>query len=539
MFVIKLRFLKKLQQFTQMKNFSNFATLSPFRTRSYTSVFCAPILLAASMQYASAAENNNGSYYVERKSYGTSLETEPPKYVKQLNKTWLKDVNGFEDVSWLDIGLDHRIRYEHRDNDFRRAKDVIDDPILLRTRAYVGIKDILDPLRFAVELGDARRNHSQFSREYDTRDVNQGEVVQAYLELFFKETPLGKDELGNNRPISIKVGRQALEQGDKRLVARNGYRNTTNNFEGVRAIIGQQSNDWQLETFAFKPVQRFTVQADEDNDAQHFYGALGNWRRWSQVINLQPYYYLLKQDGDKVKYDLNGRDETSATRRIDRTIHTAGLRAYGVLGKTGWDYDTNYVKQWGEQDTSLTNKTKIDHDAYAYNAELGYTFDQSWKPRLSGFYGVATGDKSSTDKKNQRFERLFGFARPWSNSDTMEMSNIRATKLRVEFDPKVSFIKNLKIDAGYNWYRLESDTDSWGPATLRDTKGLSGSDIGEEFDITARFPINSQIYTSIGYAHFMAGNFTKNATQIASNKNDPTRRDDSDYLYVQFEISAF
>jgi len=523
-----------------MKSLSNLTAPSrPIRTKSYTSAFCAPILLAASMQYASAAESTSGTYYVERKSYGTSLETEPPKYVKQLNKTWLKDVSGLEDVSWLDIGLDHRIRYEHRDNDFRRAKDVIDDPILLRTRAYVGIKDILDPLRFAVELGDARRNHSQFSREFDTRDVNQGEVVQAYLELFFKETPLGKDDLGNNRPISIKVGRQALEQGDKRLVARNGYRNTTNNFEGVRTIIGQQSNDWQLETFAFKPVQRFTVQADEDNDAQHFYGALGNWRRWSEVINLQPYYYLLKQDGDKVKYDLNGRDETSATRRIDRTIHTAGLRAYGVLGKTGWDYDTNYVKQWGEQDTSLTNKTKIDHDAYAYNAEVGYTFDQSWRPRLSGFYGVATGDKSSTDKKNQRFERLFGFARPWSNSDTMEMSNIRATKLRVEFDPKVSFIKNLKIDAGYNWYRLESDTDSWGPATLRDTKGLSGSDIGEEFDITARFPINSQIYTSIGYAHFMAGNFTKNATQISSNKNDPTRRDDSDYLYVQFEISAF
>ncbi len=158
----------------------------PTRTKSYTSAFCAPILLAASMQYASAAEGTSGTYYVERKSYGTSLETEPPKYVKQLNKTWLKDVSGLEDVSWLDIGLDHRIRYEHRDNDFRRAKEVIDDPILLRTRAYVGIKDILDPLRFAVELGDARRNHSQFSREFDTRDVNQGEVVQAYLELFLK-----------------------------------------------------------------------------------------------------------------------------------------------------------------------------------------------------------------------------------------------------------------------------------------------------------------------------------------------------------------
>lgn len=496
------------------------------------------LLLGISTPLANAAEAVMGSYYKERQSYGTSLETEPPKYVKQLNKTWLKDYQGLEGVDWLDVGLDYRIRYENRDNDFRRAKGVIDEPVLLRTRGYIGIKDILDPLRFAVELGDARRNHSQFTREFDTRDVNYAEVVQAYLELYFKESVLGQDDLGNERPISVKVGRQALEQVDKRLVARNGYRNTTNNFEGVRAVIGQQSNDWQLDMFAFKPVQRFTDEPDQNNDAQHFYGALGHWRKWSEHVTLQPYYYLLEQDGDKVKYDLNGRDETSNTRKIDRTIHTAGIRSYGVLAKS-WDYDANFVRQWGEQDTSLVNNTKVDHEAYAYNAELGYTFNQPWKPRLSGFYGLVTGDKNPTDTKNQRFERLFGFARPWSNSDTFEMSNIRTTKLRVEFDPKFSFINNFKIDTGYSWYRLESDTDSWGPATLRDRTGVSGSKIGEEFDITARFPINKYVNTSIGYAHFMAGDFTKNATQIVSNANDPSRKDHSDYLYVQLEMSAF
>lgn len=185
------------------------------------------------------------------------------------------------------------------------------------------------------------------------------------------------------------------------------------------------------------------------------------------------------------------------------------------------------------------NNTKVDHDAYAYNAELGYTFNQPWKPRLSGFYGLVTGDKNPTDNKNQRFDRLFGFARPWSNTDAMEMSNIRTTKLRVEFDPKFSFINNLKIDTGYSWYRLESDTDSWGPASLRDRTGVSGSEIGEEFDITARFPINKHMNTSIGYSHFMAGDFTKHATQIVSNANDPSRKDHSDYLYVQLEMSAF
>ncbi len=497
------------------------------------------LLMGTGFPLAYADDIAKTSYYVERKSYGTSIETEPPKYVKQLNKTWLNQYDSLKDISWLDIGLDYRMRYENRDNDFRRPKDVIDEPILLRTRGFIAIKDILDPLRFTLEVEDSRRNHSQFSRDFDTRDVNYAEPIQAYAELYFKETFLGKDDLGNNRPISIKAGRHAFEQVDKRLIARNNYRNTTNTFQGVRATIGQKSNDYQIEAFAFNPIQRFTDQLDQRNDSQKFYGVVGDWRSWSELVTLQPYYYLLEQDGDKMKLDLNGREETNISRKIDRTIHTAGLRAYGVLGKTGWDYDANYVTQLGKQDTSLTNKTRIDHEAYGYNAELGYTFNHAWKPRLSAFFGLATGDKRAADHKNQRFERLFGFARPWSNTDTFEMSNIRTPKLRLEFEPSVSFINNLKIDTGYSWYTLESDTDTWGPTSLRDRTGKSGDKIGEELDITARFPINKFVYTSIGYTHFWAGDFTKRAAGIASNANDATRRDDSDYLYVQLEVSAF
>ena len=341
------------------------------------------LLFDSNTNLANAEDSVKNTYYVERRSFGTSLETEPPKYVKQLNKTWLKNYQGLEDVNWLDIGLDYRFRYEFRNNDFRRSQDVIDEPLLLRTRGFVAIKDILDPLRLTLEVEDARRNHSQYSRDFDTRDINYAEPIQAYAELYFKETPLGKDDLGNNRPISIKAGRLAFEKVDKRLLARNNYRNTTNNFQGLRATFGHQKNDWEVDVFAFNPVQRFTDQLDQRNESQKFYGIVTDWRRWSEVISFQPYYYLLEQDGDKVKFDLNGREETNNTRKIDRTIHTAGLRTYGVLGHTGWDYDTNYVQQWGDQGTSLTNKTKVKHDAYGYNAEIGYTFDHAWKPRLS------------------------------------------------------------------------------------------------------------------------------------------------------------
>jgi hypothetical protein len=503
--------------------------------------------LAEIAQEEKNAKLAQNGYYVERKSYGTGRETEPPRYVKQLNKTWLKDIDGLENVDWLDIGLDYRFRYEARDNDFRRKSDTIDEPILLRTRGYVAIKDILDPLRFTLEVEDARRNHSQFTREFDTRDVNYAEPIQAYLELFFKETPLGKDDLGNNRPISIKAGRQAFEFTDRRLLARNEWRNTTNNFQGVRATIGQQKNDWQLDLLALKPVQRLTNQLDEVDHAQDFFGVIGDWRRWSEYVTLQPYYYLLKQEGSEVKYDANGKDAAANT-KIDREIHTAGLRAYSVIGNTGWDYDVSYVKQWGNQDRLSSSGAFIadlDHDAYAYNAELGYSFNHAWKPRLSVFYGFASGDKNPTDGKNHRFERLFGFARPWSNDDYFQMENISAPKVRAEFEPQLSWLPGLKVDAGYSWYRLDSDRDRWNGAGLRDNTGQSGKDVGEEFDVRLRFPINKQISANIGYAHFWAGDFTKatvakkGSLTGGTNDADPNRRDNSDFFYVEVSASAF
>lgn len=485
-----------------------------------------------------AAKKAANGYYVERKSYGTQKETEPPRYVKQANKTWLKDYDAFSDVDWLDVGLEYRARYEYRDNDFRRSDENIDHPLLLRTRAYVGVKNILDPLRFAVELQDSRRNHGDYTREYDTRDVNQADILQGYLELYFDQNFLGKDDLGNNRPVWVRAGRLAWESLDRRLIARNEWRNTTNTFQGVRANIGEKKNDWQLEVFAVKPVQRFTTRLDEVDHSQNFYGVIGDWRGLSEYVTFEPYYFLLKQDGDEVQYDANGK-AAAANTKIDREIHTAGLRTYGVLGS--WDYDFIYNKQWGHQDR-LSNAgafiAELDHDAYAYSAEVGYSFKHPWKPRVSASYGVASGDKNPTDGKNERFERLFGFARPWSNNDYIQMENVRTPKVHLEFDPQVSFLQNVKVDTSFSWYKLDSDTDRWNAgANLRDQTGRSGKDLGKEYDLRVRFPINQYASLNLGYAHFWAGDFVQDTSRrVAGQAN---RDDSSDFFYTELTLLGF
>ena len=500
---------------------------------------------------ARVAEREKNGYYVERKSYGTGKETDPPRYVKQANKTWLKDFDSFLDTNWLDLGLEQRFRYEYRDNDFRRrdqtedkrGSQTLDEPILLRTRAYIGIKNILDPFRFALEIQDSRQNRGGYIHEAETRDTNDLHILQAYLELNFKETFLGKDPLGNDRPIWIRAGRHAWEAGDRRLIARNEWRNTTNNFYGFRANIGDKKNDWQLELHAVNPVQRVADGNDQTDRSQDFYGAILNYRGWSDVVTFEPSYFLLKQDGNKVTLNATTGLPQSTANRVDREIHTGVLRAYGVIPATPFDFDGSYNKQWGrvQRELSTSNYTRVDHDAHAYNFEIGYNIKHPWKPRVSTFYGMATGDRAQESNDTtpmERFERLFGFARPWSNDDYIQMENIRTNKVRLEFDPKISFLDNVKVDTGFSWYRLDSATDQWNAGgRLEDRTGGSGRDLGKEYDLRVRFPFNQYASLNLGYAYFWGGDFvTSTSRQITGASN---RSSESEFFYAELTLLGF
>lgn len=465
---------------------------------------------------AAKEEKKSTGYFRPASSYSTQPESDPPRYVRTLSKT---GIEAFKDIYWLDIGIDHRTRYEFRSNDIRRTELRLDQPFLLRSRAYFGIREILDPLRGAVEFQDSRRYNGNFPP--DDRDFNDYELIQAYAELNFKGA-LGEDDLKQQRPLRFRAGRMAYEALDRRLIGRNEWRNTTNTFEGFRINLGQEVNDWEVDLWAYQPVRRLLIEFDERIENQWFYGGIGHWRNWSDIITLQPYYMGLTQDG-------------SRTGEIDRHIHSPALRGYGKIGDTGVDFDFNLIYQFGRHGGQ-------DHDAHAYTTEVGYTFKHGWKPRISAFYGYATGDRNPNDNMNNRFERFFGFARPWSADDYIVFENIKAPKIKLEFQP----LKDLRIDGGYNWFWLASDTDRFNNLfrgnggngadfSNRDASGNSGDFIGHNFDIRARYNLTKYINTTIGYSHFTSGEFVRNR-QLAALGRSPGS---SDFFYLEVVLSAF
>ncbi len=478
------------------------------------------------------AKETAPDFYVKTRGYRVEPESDPPSYVRNLSKTQFEQ---FKDVTWLDVGLDFRTRYEYRENDYRSIttstgatvyRNAPDNPFLLRTRGYLGIKNILDPLRAVVEFQDSRMYNSKY--EPTVNDVDEFTLIQAYGELYFE------DALGLNRPLSIRAGRQSFELLDKRLFANNQFRNTANSYDGFRVRFGKKENNWDLDTFAFHPVERLKYQFDRSDERTWLFGSVLSIKEWSKYVTIQPYFFGLEVDGSP--YDKIPTSQTN-----DSKIYAPGLRLYGVLGDSGFDFDADVNKQFGRVGNGTASKANgqfntkkqvfLRQDAIAYSLELGYTFNHDWKPRASVFYGYGSGDKSSKDGVSGTFNSLYGFNQPWSRNDTFTWTNISSPKARIEFTP----YKDLRVDAGYGAFWLASGTDKWAKASLSDTAKRVGDFVGQEFDVRVRHQLNPYIDWSVSYSRFEPGSYSKSLATA----NGPYTDQATNFFYFEATLNAF
>ncbi|MGD9657346.1 MAG: alginate export family protein, partial [Methylocystis sp.] len=451
--------------------------------------------------------------------------------------------------------LDSRVRFEYRKDDYRPWTNTTVNPPtsqrkyfanslwLSRTRAYLGVQNILDPFRFVVELEDSRAYNSLY--QYQGQEINQTELISAYGELYFKDA-FGKDALGNDRPLTLRAGRFHFELLDRRLIAENAFRNTTNNFDGFRVKIGKKDNDWDIDSFLMRPVARYPYAFDRPDWQNWIYGSVFSIRRWSEYATIQPYFLGRKQYANPFSL--------SNALKVHRDTYAPGLRVYGVIND--FDYDVDINKQFGEigefRDLGARRnaiQTTVQHDAIAYAVEVGYTFsDHPWKPRISANYAYGSGNKSPFDSANQTFDIFYGFNQPFSRDDYIAWNNVKAPKARLEFSP----FKNLKVDTAFSAYWLASAAAAWDRANLFAPLGNRGAFLGTEYDLRIRYKLNPFINMTASYARFWPGAFTSSFAQAVAlqpffpqsfpgqttTTNGLTARP-TDFFYLEVSANAF
>ena len=461
--------------------------------QKYRFSFLLGVLASGAMLSSASAQTKA----IATKAVGGKVSPEIPKYVSTFEEWGDRyGFSGAEDNDWLLLGFQSRLRVENVSNFYRVDSLPSEGGAFTRNLIYFGIQDIIDPVRFTIELEDSRREGVAFPT--NTRQTNALDFLQAYVELYFE------DGIGG-QVTSFQAGRFTIDAVDRRLIARNRFRNSANTFDGVRFRIGDDKSPWVANFFATRPVEANQDSFDDrSREERAFYGAYATIRGYSPSTVLEPFYYYLDDD----------RNEDTGN---DRSLHTAGVRAYGQFGD-GYDYDVNGTVQWGEL-------SGLDHFAYFFHAEVGRTFNRHpWKPRVAAWLNYGSGDDDASDNDSGRFTELFGapfglygFTRLFTAENTIN------PVVALAFKPAT----DVKVELYARSYFLASDTDAWVRGGRRDVTGESGSHLGEEIDLRVRWQATDELLLNLGGSYYFPGEFVSNTGESV----------DSSLIYLQATYS--
>ncbi|AMK77929.1 MULTISPECIES: alginate export family protein [Methylomonas] len=478
-----------------------------------------------------------GSFYVAStntpKAAEVKIYSKPPfaAFVSQMpdallgNDKYEKPIWSLHDTlnlpNWLSVSLEQRTRYETLDGSFKASGRGGDQQIALQTDLWLQAN--MGRFKLGAEFLDARALGADSGSGVNNTHADEADFIQGYLA--WAEQNLFYSGIG----AEVVAGRQTLNLGSRRLIARNAMRNTINSFTGIKLRV-LDYDSWQFTGFVTMPVNRYPTAAadildethefDEEDTHTWFSGGFLELYNLAWGISSEVYLYHL-DEGDSVR---------NPTR--NRRYFTPGVRFFLKPKKANFDFQTETIGQLGtvRSTTAASNGRDLDHAAWYQHADVGYTFDMPWSPRFALEYDYASGDNNPNDNQDQRFDTLYG-ARRFEFGATgiygaFARANINTPGYRVTAAPR----NDVQLGLSHRFYLLASAKDSWTTAGLQDTSGRSGDFVGQQLELTARWDFNSSLNFETGWAHLFKGEFAKKAPSA------PTVKEDVDYVYVQSQL---
>jgi hypothetical protein len=290
-----------------------------------------------------------------------------------------------------------------------------------------------------------------------------------------------------------RFGRQELQEGVQRLISPLDWSNTRRTFDGAFARI--QKGRHKLDLFGVRPVKSTPTGLDEwfeDELANLFWGA---YYTNTPLTCFAWDLYVLGLHRDEGKY-LGGMHEE------DR--YTVGVRIFGKLPRTRFDYDFEAASQFGSYG---------DSDIWANMVSV----DFGWRPcfpcldpRFAIGFDYASGDEDDADLGT--FNHLYPLGHAYLGyMDLIGRQNVVSGRLSAFIHPT----KKLTIRADAHGFWRASDTDAVynaGGGVLRaPVAGVNDKHVGYELDLSFVLNIDRHWKVTGGYCHFFPGAFIDNS----------------------------
>jgi len=326
-------------------------------------------------------------------------------------------------------------------------------------------------------------------------------------QLFVDFRPLGEEV-----PLTARVGRQELMYGKERLISPLAWANTRRRFDAAKLIYEHEK--FSLDVFYARPIPIAVAEAlnrkpDTFREEAHFYGAYWTYKAIPRHV-FDLYFLGLNDKGRLV--NANGRAG-------DQSVYTIGGRLAGSTGPL--DYDGELAGQWG----TFAGDTV---QAWAGAIDAGYTWKQHpWSPRLGVGFDYGSGDDDPTDETHGTFNQLFPLSHAYLGYlDLFARQNVLATNVNLTLKPIKQLTTRLAWHTFWNDAKRDALYNAGGAAGRRNTFGSSGHDVGNELDLTLNYAIDLHSSVLFGYSHFWGNNFIRST--------GPSR--DADLLYLQYEF---
>jgi len=292
------------------------------------------------------------------------------------------------------------------------------------------------------------------------------------------------------KKVGLKIGRQAISYGDRRVFGPGDWGNTGRYaWDALKLEIDGKSfsSHWLVGRFVLHDPDRWPNTHAGGPTAYASYNTIRNL-----PFNLD-IFYVYKYDG---RGSTKGEGGTG-----DLSSHSAGLRIEGQGGR--WDYSAMVANQFGRWGPDNIR-------THGFTLSLGYAFDTRWKPHLIAQYVLGSGDKNPTDGIHGTFDGIFSGADTvlygWMN--LFFWQNLREFRIDLILTPQ----KTLTLRGEYHLFGLDEPTDAWyfpGKALRRDVTGSSGRFLGHEVDLTVRKKLSGWLELLSGACFFLPGEFVK------------------------------
>jgi hypothetical protein len=427
-----------------------------------------------------------------------------PTLAQEMDAWRLQDALGAPE--WLSIEGKLRARYESLGGQFRAGGSGGDQILVFRNLAR--IEADTGALAFGIEVQDSRAYLDDAGTPLSTSTVNPLDVLQAYAR-WDASNVLGA------RTASLKLGRQTLDIASSRIFERVDMANVIFSYTGAYWRATYRDGD-ELHVIAIVPTGRWPADrpALDDNDLS------GDEEQWGRRVwgvhyraadVLGAVYPGLWAEG--FVYTLDERD-TGAFPTPNRDYLQPGFRLYRApqAGRTDLDIEAAWRTGTRRATSASTDRADLDVDAQMLVAQVGYTFDHAWRPRLAIDYYYASGDSNPNDGRYEQFERLFGSRRSDLGNTgihgPLTTANINAPGGRIEARPS----ERLDFRIAYKAAFLAQARDAWIDARLQDTTGASGRFIGHAIDARARYwLVPDGLKLEVGASALLKGRFAKEA----------------------------